>query len=157
MKFKIICISLFMVFLIPLMSISRELNPETWGKIWEFYEKTHYYNKNSITQSSGIVSVWVYKFMTDDDRNKIIEIIKKYDAEKSEKFKDCDHQLILEEIDCQNKMYRVKKLAYYDDMDNMLENRSYENNKWESIPQESIILELYNRICESPKNSSEKE
>jgi hypothetical protein len=158
MKFKIIIISLLIVvFLIPVICISKELNPETWNEVWEFYERTHFYNKTKIVNSSDITSVWVYKIMTDDDRAKIIEIVKRHDLEKSEKFKDCDHQLILEEIDCQKRLYRVKELAYYDDMDKVLENNNYPDNKWVSIPPSSIVEELYNRTCKSSNETSEKQ
>jgi len=92
MKFKILWISLIIiVFLFPSICFSGQPDSNTW----EYFDNNWYYNKTSISKSADIISVWVYRNVTNDKRKERIEIVKKYDLEKSKKYQNFDHYLVL--------------------------------------------------------------
>jgi len=71
---------------------------------WEHISDNFYYDKTNITKLSNIVSVWTYSFLTEDKRKKREEESKKRDADKSLKYLLYNHESVLYEINCNNRM-----------------------------------------------------
>ena len=59
---------------------------------------------------SNLVSVWTYSFITEDERKKREEELKKRDSDKSLKHLFYNHESVLYEVDCNNRMKKIKKL-----------------------------------------------
>jgi len=143
MTFKTFPIFLIvMVFSIPSLCFSAQ--PDS--KVWESFDNDWYYNKTNIDKSSYIISVWVYKSVTNDSRKEKIEIIKKSDLDKSIKYQKFDHYLSLWEIDTKNKQKRLKELKDYDDKGNVLESNVYKDREWKDIKPNSIFDKLYIKL-----------
>ena len=105
MMFKTFRILLIvMVFSFPSLCFSAQ--PDS--KVWESFDSDWYYNKTNMDKSSYIISVWVYKYVTNENRKEKIEIIKKSDLDKSIKYQKFDHYLSLWEIDTKNKQKRLR-------------------------------------------------
>ncbi|MGP8153738.1 MAG: surface-adhesin E family protein [Smithella sp.] len=144
MKFKILCISLLMVvFLFPSICFSGKLD----SKVWQHYSDNWYYNKTNLTKSSNIISVWTYKIITNDERKKITESIKKYDLKKAKKYQNLDHLVVLWEIDCKNRLRRIKESIDYDNKEKVLDSVKNLNNEWARIMPNSVSETLYDKIC----------
>jgi len=143
MTFKTFLIFLIvMVFSIPSLCFSAQ--PDS--KVWESFDNDWYYNKTNIDKSSYIISVWVYKSVTNENRKEKIEIIKKSDLDKSIKYQKFDHYLSLWEIDTKNKQKRLKELKDYDDKGNVLESNVYKNREWKDIKPNSVFDKLYIKL-----------
>jgi hypothetical protein len=125
-------------------------------KVWEYFSDNQYYNKKNITKSSNIISVWTYKIVTDDERKYVIEIVKEYDLEKSIKYQHYEYNLSLRKIDCKKRLTNSEETIFYDNNGKVLNQITYENTKWESIPPQSIIEELYDKVCVTPKKTLKK-
>jgi hypothetical protein len=117
------------------------------SKIWEYFGDNWYYNKNNITKSSNIIKVWTYKIVTNDIRNKMIELRKKYNVEESKKYQHYDHYISLEIFDCKNKLRKRKDSVDYDDAGNVLDHSKYKNREWKNVVPESVMGKLYDKIC----------
>jgi len=153
MKFKIICISLLII-VSSFPSICFSEKPDS--KVWEYYGKqsdggVFYYNKMNIIKSSNIVSVWTYVVVGDDYRNKRFDIMKKCDLQKSEKFKNFDHEKAWVEIDCNKRLYNTKVLIDYDDKGNNFHSVISDKVKWVNIKTRTPIGLLYEKVCVTPK------
>jgi len=126
------------------------------SKEWKSIIPLHYYNKKTLTKSSNIVSVWTYRIITDEQRKKEIEIVKKDDLEKSIKYQNYEDQVTLWKVDCKNRYYKMEKSIDYDHTGIVLESITVKNNEWNSIPPDTLIEGLYNKICVTPKKPSKK-
>ncbi|MBN1363276.1 MAG: hypothetical protein JW976_00575 [Syntrophaceae bacterium] len=152
MKFKILWISLIIVFFILLsICFSEEPNPN----VWEYYAKRNdggifYYNKTNIVRTSHIVSVWTYVTPSNDYRKSQFDLYKKCDSEKAKKFKKLDHIRGWIDIDCNKKLYSTKALIDYDDKENVFNLVSANDNKWLNITPKTPILLLYEKVCVPP-------
>ena len=156
MKFKIFCIFfIIVVFSLSSTCFSEQPNPKEWESLGTTSDG-HYFNKTNIAKSPNIISIWTYHVVTNDEREKSVELIKKYDLEKSIKFQKYDHNVILMEIDCKKRLYRGKKFIYYDNMGKVLENDSHENSKMENIQPESPIEGLYKKVCATQEKPLKK-
>jgi chemotaxis protein histidine kinase CheA len=154
MTFKTLLIFLIvMVFSIPSLCFSAQ--PDS--KVWESFDNDWYYNKTNIDKSSYIISVWVYKSVTNDNRKEKIEIIKKSDLDKSIKYQKIDHYLSLWEIDTKNKQKRLKELKDYDDKGNVLESNVYKDREWKDIKPNSVFDKLYIKLGLTQKEQPAKE
>jgi hypothetical protein len=144
MKFKILWISLLIsVFSFPSLCLSEQPNP----KIWKSLEHNSYYNIKIITTLSDTKLIWVYKTITDDARKKRIEEVKKYDLERSIKYKQYHHEAVLWEIDCRKKLWRLKDIIDFDNNEKVLDRYRYENSEWGIIIPYSRGELLYKKIC----------
>jgi hypothetical protein len=119
--------------------------------VWELFGNNsfgiYYYNKTNITKSSDIISVWIYQTPTDDSKEGVIESVKKNNLEKSIKYKNYEHTMGLNEIDCKNRKVLQTNIIFYDDKNNILDNYTIDNSKWTDIPPDSLFNILYNKIC----------
>ena len=134
---------LIIVFSFPSLCFSEQLNP----KIWKSLEHNSYYNIKIITTSSNTKLVWVYKTVTDDTRKNRIEEVKKYDLERSIKYKQYHHEAVLWEIDCKKRLWRLKDIIDFDNNEKVLDRYRYNNSEWESITPNSRGELLYQKIC----------
>jgi hypothetical protein len=129
--------------------IMKEIPPH-WGCISDNF----YYDKTNVTKLYNIVSVWTYSFLTDDERNKKEEESKKRDSDKSLKCLLYNHESVLYEINCNNRMKKMKKITYSNWnsnwKENVLDEYTKENSEWESITPESVFNKLYNKVCVTP-------
>jgi len=132
----------------PSICFSEQPNPE----VWEHLSDSLYYNKTNLAKSSDVISVWTYRIIPDDERKYLIEHFRKSDLEKSTKYQNLDHQVMLLDIDCRQKMRKIKKLANYDEKKNALYEETYENSEWTIIISDSKLDELYKKICATPEN-----
>jgi hypothetical protein len=138
----------FRIFLIVIVfsfpSLCFSAQPDS--KVWESFDNDWYYNKTNMDKSSYIISVWVYKNVTNDNRKEKIEIIKKSDLDKSIKYQKFDHYLSLWEIDTKNKQKRLKELKDYDDKGNVLDSNAYKDREWKDIKLNSVFDKLYIKL-----------
>jgi hypothetical protein len=72
------------------------------------------------------------------------------DLELSEKFHNYDHSIMLSEIDCKNKKFRLKQMIDYDDKGDLLKNIIYDTDSSNFIPG-SLPDTLYQKICVTQK------
>jgi hypothetical protein len=152
MSFKIFWISLItIVFSFPSLCFS-----EPDSNVWEFMGNNLYYNKTNIRKSSKVISIWIYEIVTADLREEMIETVKKYDLEKSIKYQHFDNMISVNEIDCKNRLTRVKRLINYDDNGSVIDDHIYNNSEWSNILTESIGGKLYQKFCVTEKKSSKK-
>ena len=133
----------------PSFCFSQQPNP----KIWEPLEYNSYYNKKIITKSPEIRLVWTYKTTTDDHRKKSIEEVKKYDLEKSIKYRNYHHEIILWNIDCKNRLIMMEEFIDFDRNGKVLDRYRYSNNKWDSIIPNSKGEQLYRNVCTPQKKN----
>ena len=126
--------------------------------VWELIGNNsfgiYYYNKTNITKSSDIISVWIYQTPTDDIKEGVIESVKKNNLEKSIKYKNYEHTMGLNEIDCKNRKVLQTNLIFYDDKNNILDNYTIDNSKWTDIPPDTLFNILYNKICVTEKKQN---
>ena len=141
------------VFSLPSLCFSAQ--PD--GKVWESFDNDWYYNKTNIDKSSDIISVWVYKYVTNENRKEKIEIIKKSDLDKSIKYQKFDHYLSLWEIDTVNKQKRLKELKDYDDKGNVLDSNVYKDREWKEIKPNSVFDKLYIKLGLTQKEQQIRE
>jgi hypothetical protein len=130
--------------------ISEKKIPDS--RVWELFEEDSYggiwyYNKTNINKSSNILSVWVYKIVTDDEKTQIVRILEDENLEKSKKYENYDHIVLLNEIDCNNKLVRIKEFKEYDDKGNILTHHINKNQNWSNIPSDSEAESLYKKFC----------
>jgi hypothetical protein len=148
MKFKIRWISLLIiVFSFPSLCFSEQPNP----KIWKSLAYNSYYNIKILTTSSNTILVWAYKTVTDDARGKRIEEVKKYDLERSTKYQDYHHEVVLWEIDCTKRLWRAKDIIDFDKNEKVLDRYKYDNSEWDSIIPNSKGELLYRQVCVTQK------
>ena len=154
MTFKTFRIFLIvMVFSLPSLCFSAQ--PDS--KAWESFDIDWYYNKTNIDKSSDIISVWIYKNVTNENRKEKIEIIKKSDVDKSVKYQKFDHYLSLWEIDTVNKQKRLKELKDYDDKGNVLDSNVYKDREWKDIKPNSVFDKLYIKLGVTQKAQQAKQ
>jgi hypothetical protein len=127
----------------PSICFSEPPNP----KIWKYLGYNSYYNIKILRITPDIPLVWTYKIVTDDAREKTIEKVKKYDLDKSIKYKDYHHDGLLWEIDCKQRLIRVRDYIEFDKNDIVLNRYRFNNNEWDSIVTNSMGDKLYNKVC----------
>jgi len=152
---SVISLSFIVLFLlvVSLPSICFSEQPDSY--VWELIGNNsfgiYYYNKTNITKSSDIISVWIYQTPTDDSKEGVIESVKKNNLEKSITYKNYEHTMGLNEIDCKNRKVLQTNLIFYDDKNNILDNYTIDNSKWTDIPPDTLFNILYNKICVTEK------
>jgi len=118
---------------------------------WEHLGKTRsgdcYYNKASVSKSSHVIEVRTYKIVTQDFRKAAIEEVKKNDPANSIKYHNYDHNVRVDEIDCQKNLYRVTESIDYDVHGNVLDHFRYANEPWRSIPVLTGLDTLRGKFC----------
>ena len=142
-KFQLLFILLAVIVSFPSICFSEQPNP----KIWEYLGYNSYYNKKIIRIPYDIPLVWTYKAITDDTREKRIEYVKKYDLDKSIKYKDYHHDVLLWEIDCNKRLIRVRDYIEFDKNEMVIDRYRYNNNEWDSIVTNSRGEALYKKVC----------
>ena len=152
-KFHLLFILLTIIFFsLPSICFSEQPNP----KIWKILEDNSYYNIKIITTSSNTLLVWIYKTVTDDTREKRIQEVKKYDLERSIKYQQYHHDVVLWEIDCEKRLWTLKDIIEFDNNEKVLERYKYNNSGWESIMPNSKGERLYNKVCVPQKEPLKK-
>jgi hypothetical protein len=126
------------------------------SKVWAKVTEVYYYNKTNLIKSSNIISVWIYKIITDDKRKETIEEVKKSNFEKSSKYQHYDHELMFLKIDCKNRQIKMENFIDYDDDGKVIDSDTYKDIGWISIVPETIMEELYNKLCVTPKKPLKK-
>ncbi len=148
MKRKIFWISVIIIIsYFPAICFAQQPNP----KIWKPLEYNSYYNIKIITTSSDTKLVWTYKTVTNVARDKRIEEVKQYDLERSIKYQQYSHEVILWEIDCKNKQWRLKDIINFNKDEKVLDRYSFNNSAWEGIIPNSMMDLLYHKVCVTPK------
>ena len=143
---------LIIVFSFPSLCFAEQPNP----KIWKSLEYNSYYNIKILTTASNTILVWTYKTVTDDTREKRIEEVKKYDLERSIKYQQYHHEVVLWEIDCKKKLWKVKDIIDFDKNEKVLDRYRYNNSEWDSIIPNSRGGLLYQQVCVPQKRSLKK-
>ena len=145
-------LSIIIVLSFSSTGFSEQPNPKIWAPLGSH----SYYNKKIITKSPDILLVWTYKAMTDDAGRKRVEEVKKYDLEKSIKYKNYHHEAVLWEMDCKNRRIMLKEIIDFDKRGTVLDRYRYDPSLWESIIPGSGGERLYQNVCISRKKPSEK-
>ncbi len=135
------------VFFLILSSLSVCSAEPPNPKIWEPLQYHLFYNKKMITKSPGILLVWTYKTITDDARENRIEEVKKYNPEKSIKYKKYHHETVLWEINCANRLIRMEEIIDFDKNGKVLDRHQYDHSEWASIIPKSGSERLYQNAC----------
>jgi hypothetical protein len=94
--------------------------------------------------------------MTDDDREKRVEEVKKYDLEKSIKYQNYHHEAVLWEIDCKSKLIIMREFIDFDKSAKVLDRYRYDHSEWISIMPNSKGERLYQNVCVTRKIPSKK-
>ncbi|MRR18465.1 MAG: hypothetical protein EG826_18640 [Deltaproteobacteria bacterium] len=131
----------------PLMCVAEGPNP----KVWEPMGRQFYYNKKMITESSGRLLVWTYRTVTDEDRARRIEEVKKYDPGKSIPYQKYHHECFLWEIDCGNRRIKTKEYIDFDGDGKAIDRYRYDGGEWESVVAGSGAERLYQKACTPPE------
>ena len=97
-----------------------------------------------------------HSFVTDDERKELEKVAKKRDSDESLKYLLYNYESVLWELDCKNRMKKMKEIIYYDDKGNILDDYTKENSQWENISPDSVINKLYNKVCITPKKPLKK-
>lgn len=138
-------IALLVIFIVsfPFMGFPEGPNP----KVWEPMGRQFYYNKKIITESSGSLLVWTYRTITDENRAKRIEEVKKYDPEKSIPYQKYHHECFLWEIDCANRRIKTKEYIDFDGDGKVIDRYRYDGGEWESVIAGSGAERLHQKAC----------
>jgi hypothetical protein len=148
MKCKIFWISvIIIIYYFPVICFAQQPNP----KIWKPLEYNSYYNIKIITTSSDTKLIWTYKTVTNVARDKRIEEVKQYDLGRSIKYQQYSHEVILWEIDCKNRQWRLKDIIDFNKDEKVLDRYSFNNSAWEVIMPNSMMDFLYQKVCVTPK------
>jgi len=152
-KFNLPFALLTIIFLaFPPNCLSEQPDP----KIWDYVGYNFNYNKKIIKKSPDLPLVWSYMTITDDVREKRVEEVKKYDPEKSIKYKDYHHEVVLWEIDCNKRLLRMKEYIDFDKNGKVIDRYKYNDSGWDSILSKSRGETLYKKACVPPKTSQKK-
>ena len=153
-KFHFLFIGLLAVtFLLPSLSFSEQPDP----KIWEPLGYNSFYNKKIIKKLPGISLVWIYKTATEDVIQKRIEGTRRYDLDKSQKYKNYHHEVVLWELNCSKKIMRVREYIDFDKSGSVIDRYRYNNSEWDNIFPKSRGEVLYKKVCVIPAVPVKKE
>ena len=64
-----------------------------------------------------------------------------------------NYQLVLVEIDCVNKKYRISSMSIYDEKDSVLASLPKASDEWSNIPPNTQMEILKNEVCSVGKTS----
>lgn len=145
-------LSLTMIILFSSPCFSQQPNP----KIWEPLGHHSYYNKKIITKAPDLLLVWTYQTVTDDTREKRVEEVRKYDLEKSVKYRNYHHETVLWEMDCKNKRIMMQEFIDFDGNGKVIDRYRYNNSEGVGIIRNSGGDQLYQNVCLPPKKPSKK-
>ena len=153
-------ISLLVIFLLVVSFPSKCFSEQPDSKEWNLFGKdsgggVYYYDKTNMTKLSDIISLKLYYIVTDDERKERIERIKKYDLKKSVEYQNYDHDISVVEIDCKNRLTKVKEFTEYDHQGNVLRHNVNSDSEWKSILPGSRE-EFYKINCVNPNKQFEK-
>lgn len=151
MKRNLLLSSLIVSFTMSFMLFPLICFSEPDSKVWEHLSNNFYYNKTNLSKSSNTISVWTYRIITDDERKYLTEYFRESDLQKSMKYQNLDHQVMLLAIDCKKKLSKIDKLVNYDNKENVLYEETYQDGEWTSIKPESKLEETSNKICVTPQ------
>jgi hypothetical protein len=118
---------------------------------WEPLGKTRtgecFYKVKSTDQASNIVTVYTYKIVSDHYRKSTIEKWQKDHPELAKKYANFDHNIRVDEIDCQNKRYRMKEIVDYDNKGEVLHVSPHDNPEWQHVPILTGLDKLRQKLC----------
>lgn len=121
---------------------------------WSFYGKSQdgniYYFKIYKTNLSGVISVWHYRTVTEDEKKEKINSLKIYDTKKISEYRKYSYCISRIEIDCKQKLNRVQENVFYDKTGKRIDHNTFES-EWKSITSLSVDEKLYQKVC-SPDN-----
>ena len=157
---SVISLSFVVLFLLVFLFPSICFSEQPGSKGWDLFGKdsgggVYYYNKTNMTKSSDIISFKLYYIVTDDERKERIERIKKYDLKKSIEYQNYDHDISVVEVDCKNRLTKVKEFTEYDHQENVLKHNINKDSEWKSILPGSRE-EFYKINCVTPNKPLEK-
>ncbi|PKN67413.1 MAG: hypothetical protein CVU52_10480 [Deltaproteobacteria bacterium HGW-Deltaproteobacteria-10] len=142
-KSQLLLLLLTIIVSFPSICFSQQPDP----KIWESLGYNSYYNKKILRITPDIPLVWTYKIVTADAREKAMEKVKKHDLAKSIKYKDYHHDALLWEIDCKQRLIRVRDYIEFDKNDTVLNRYRFNNNEWDGIVPDSMGDKLFKKVC----------
>ncbi len=105
------------------------------------------YNKTSIKQrTADVLQVWEKKIISDKSREEDIEYYRSQRL-STKGYEKLSYKLILQEIDCKKKTYRILSIIEYDTDDHVLDSLSFDKPDWGSITPGSVIDALRGKVC----------
>jgi hypothetical protein len=131
---------LFLMLIVNSVNVySEPVKSERWEQITEY----HSYNKNVVTVSSKVKSVWTQRILTDYQRTK----------KNMKKVHDISS---LMEINCKSREFNIKQDTYHDDNGKVIKIYKNSANEWNSIRPRSPVEIVYDKICTAPKKPLKK-
>jgi len=124
------------------------------SKVWTAFDKGQYYNKQMVSRQAGIVTFWTYTVVTEDVRKKRLANVSK--PEDAKKYRNYDHYMLLNQLDCQKKMIKLNEVVDYDNKGKVLNRIANTNNQWGFIEPGSSTEKLFNAICGAPAKPLQK-
>jgi hypothetical protein len=125
------------IFLLTLISMS-------YSAEWELYATDCYYDKGNIKHiPNNIIRVWTKCICSDTWKEEIIK-------ELGESLKDAKESLSLIQINCNEKIYSILDVIFYDSKGSVIAS-STSTEKERFVPPDSGIEKLYKIVCEKSK------
>lgn len=114
----------------------------------DYHGDVYLYNKASVKHTTkDIVQVWCKVVYSDEDREKLIQELRK-EGLSSKGYNKLSHRLHLEKIDYKKRKYQTLSLSQYDTDGKVLFSGSSDKPDWVHIIPDSIMYTLQKKVRE---------
>jgi len=143
---SLICLVIFLLFA-----------NQAWAADWIYYAPMStghmYYDKSSIKKvNKNIIRVWTKTIFIENGKKQYFSFLKSI-GKAPDNPDMLNYQLVLVEIDCVNKKYRISSLSIYDEKDSILASLPKPSDQWIDIPPNTQMEILKNEVCSVGKTS----
>jgi hypothetical protein len=133
---------------------------KAWAADWIYYTSiatVHmYYDKSSIKKvNKNIISVWTKTIFTDNGKKQYFSFLESI-GKAPDNYNILNYQLVLVEIDCINKKYRIYSMSINDEKDSVLASLPKPTDQWIDIPPTTQMETLKNEVCTVSTTSKKK-
>jgi hypothetical protein len=150
-KFYLLILLLTIIISFPSICFSEFKTIKERSDKWILFGKSdvgiHYYDKSSIKiVSSKIIKVLTKVRLSKVEKNKVIqERIK--NKLSTDGWEELNEQIMLNELDCVNKTYKINKLSDYNYQGTIINDLDFSNTEMEPVIPESINEGLLKITC----------
>jgi hypothetical protein len=109
-----------------------------------------------VEKAPGVLLVWTYKTIPTDQRERMIEDVKKIDPEQSIRYQLYHHETILWELDCHAKLIRAEEFIDFDKDGKVLKRHRNPPTEWTPIFPKTGGEALYRKVCLPQKETIKK-
>ncbi|HYA92311.1 MAG TPA: surface-adhesin E family protein [Thermodesulfobacteriota bacterium] len=116
---------------------------EVWGADWRYYgtneDGSYFYDTESMARSSkNLIEVWVQSAYSEKG-------ISHWVREGGKGFQDLDFSLTLLELNCAERSARYLQIVFYSKNGRVF--YPFDNDEWQLIAPDSMILSLHKEVC----------